>query len=830
VHLLEPTPIRADEKQAIGRGTRFCGQKGLFFDPKAGWPLHVYRYESAIPRSAKLGAERFLDLQLQYSDIDVREVNFANDLEQASAQSAVDHELTKAIHEFSIKSGTSHAQEARRASSRLAAVASVVPPKIMKHAEIASFVNKYYKSFVYPPAKLENGCAQQGGASWSTLAHSHENVGSTPELSGSIAAPNYARAADVSSFIMPGSGRAYAADADTAGRSAPDLAITNTSPLLNQTYFSEGRQDTSVSGTDFYHTAEHAAHAYYQPSPLFQQDGGAGTTPISVNFTPSQEFVRHYFQPPSAYKGMLLYHGVGVGKTCSAIATASTSWEKAGYTILWVTRHTLKADISKNMYKWVCSVPMRERLAEGKKLGKAYLSKHWLLPISYKQFSNMLLKKNKIYAEMVRRNGEADPLRKTLVIIDEAHKLYAPDTPAPEKPNTDILEKMVQKSYKNSAANSVRLLLMTATPYTKSPVEMMRLLNLLRPASAALPTTFDDVMDRYLNSEGHFSTSGRRKFFDDVAGYISYLNRSADARNFAYPVIEDVVIEASNVRRVSEVQRENRYKLKIKELKAKHKLNKKEGKEKCKQDAVQKLEAALKAQEQALQDAQDVKTAQLEECSTLQKPKERTECRKAALESYKDAVAAQRNAVKEAKDTKKTDLEECKKLGTKATVDDAVAATEAEYNQLKADKKEITAKARALGEEYKQMRTAYKAEAAEKKKESAPLKTLKNVEERKRRRREITAKYAHLKALKRDVERSRLTRTKLKKQAEIVAEKIGSRVPADVSQERQLSKRCKIMSHNVIEADREAAEAKQVAAEAKAAKLAKAKADSKQNE
>ena len=92
----------------------------------------------------------------------------------------------------------------------------------------------------------------------------------------------------------------------------------------------------------------------------------------------------------------------------------------------------------------------------------------------------MLLKKNKIYDEIVKRNGAKDPLRKTLVIIDEAHKLYSPTVVGSEKPRTDILEEMIQNSYKTSGKDSVRVLLMTATPYTEDGMEMVKLLNILR--------------------------------------------------------------------------------------------------------------------------------------------------------------------------------------------------------------------------------------------------------------------------------------------------------------------------------------------------------------
>jgi len=49
VHIMETPITKADEKQIIGRGTRFCGQKGLVFDKTNGWPLYVYIYKTILP-------------------------------------------------------------------------------------------------------------------------------------------------------------------------------------------------------------------------------------------------------------------------------------------------------------------------------------------------------------------------------------------------------------------------------------------------------------------------------------------------------------------------------------------------------------------------------------------------------------------------------------------------------------------------------------------------------------------------------------------------------------------------------------------------------------
>jgi superfamily II DNA or RNA helicase len=129
---------------------------------------------------------------------------------------------------------------------------------------------------------------------------------------------------------------------------------------------------------------------------------------------------------------MLLWHSTGSGKTCSAIAAASNEFEKEGYTILWVTRTTLKNDIWKNMFDQVCHEVIRTKLSSGEiaipseqPKRMKLLSPSWRIrPMSYKQFSNLVSKQNQLYDTLVKVNGAADPLRKTLLIIDEAHKLY----------------------------------------------------------------------------------------------------------------------------------------------------------------------------------------------------------------------------------------------------------------------------------------------------------------------------------------------------------------------------------------------------------------------
>jgi hypothetical protein len=53
-----------------------------------------------------------------------------------------------------------------------------------------------------------------------------------------------------------------------------------------------------------------------------------------IKLFPHQKFVRDYLQPKSPYNGLLLYHGLGVGKTCASIATAELLLNNRDVTVM----------------------------------------------------------------------------------------------------------------------------------------------------------------------------------------------------------------------------------------------------------------------------------------------------------------------------------------------------------------------------------------------------------------------------------------------------------------------------------------------------------------
>lgn len=649
VHIFEPLMTRSDEKQAIGRATRFCGQKGLHFEKNVGWPLHVYKYETTLPKDVSRAilannpdlapADNFFNLFLKFSNIDPKKINFANQLEPLAIYSAVDRSLTKNVHNFEIEDLT--------ANRNFNEIFSGGKKQLTAFQKMQRYIRENYSQFKWPVTKVENGC-----------------------------------------MIAP-------------------VQSNNNGPSI-------------------------------------------------IQFSPTQNFVRNYFTTKADTKGLLLMHSVGTGKTCSAIAVASSSFEKEDYTIIYVTRHTLKADVWKNMFGQTCSVIIQDLIKKGVSIPeataqRARMIKAWMQPISYKQFSNALQGKNSIYHDLVKRNGKKDVLRKTLVIIDEAHKLFAPDVTGGEKPDTDEIKKALLHSYETSGKNSARLLLMTATPYTDDPMDMIRLLNMLKEKDEQMPETFEEFQRVYLDEEGKFTNSGKDKLLDDLTGYISYLNREKDVRSFAYPVVNNIHVDLSRYEFVNELNEfieinkelnhqilefqvaqsefnTNRinYSMKLKEQYEETLTKMREDLNNCKNNQAKYIAEKLRILAENKKDA-------LKECSTIKKDcqtrikemakenanntKEKVDqCKAKEKACIEDIKAALKDQIKAAKDQAKDDNKKCKKGDTECK-ETIKAGLEKKLISLKESAKEEETDCKIQGKKCKEDAKQFAKDAKKEKKE-----------------------------------------------------------------------------------------------------------------
>jgi len=567
LHMFEPLVSLTDEKQVIGRATRMCGQKNLEFHPKYGWKLDVFTYDARISPT-----QTAFQLFVDHLGLDLRRLVFARALEQASIYGAVDYELTKKLHTYNNQGGLDAAFFRKLPDRDLVVRQGAARPQIVKYGQ------KFAQG---QPLRCQQGCS---GATMAIPTELMLIVNVVTGLNTDVLSerfprstmcrqiteqPKYCAALNVAwhnplAYVFKHQEqigkRLRALQAKVRGP-LPQIAKieaymknvqysepANPAPPLRKMNHAEMRAYIGHNFGEF---------AWKDVQPENGCVGGSKRQPAAppadaqiVEFTPSQQFVLHFFQPSSAYKGMLLWHGVGTGKTCCAVA-ATSAFARAKYTILWVTRQTLKADVWKNIFDQICEVDLQERVAkEGLQIPAdrsermKLLGDVWIQPISYRQFSNMVLKKNSLYGKMAERNGEEDILRRTLVVFDEAHKLFARDLVPGERPDVAAIMDAIQRSYERSAANSVRLLLMSATPYNTDPMDLIRLLNMLRPDDK-FTESFYLFTREYLDVDGDFTPMGLRSFLNKVSGYISYLNRERDIRQFAQPALHSIVADIS---------------------------------------------------------------------------------------------------------------------------------------------------------------------------------------------------------------------------------------------------------------------------------------------
>ncbi len=75
---------------------------------------------------------------------------------------------------------------------------------------------------------------------------------------------------------------------------------------------------------------------------------GAGAIPTGEKY-PYQKFVREYMRQASPYRGLLVYHGLGSGKTCTAIAASEALFSTANKKIIVMTPASLKKNFLKEV-------------------------------------------------------------------------------------------------------------------------------------------------------------------------------------------------------------------------------------------------------------------------------------------------------------------------------------------------------------------------------------------------------------------------------------------------------------------------------------------------
>lgn len=236
--------------------------------------------------------------------------------------------------------------------------------------------------------------------------------------------------------------------------------------------------------------------------------------PKKFKLQPSQEFLGELFKSKFSPKNLLIYHKIGAGKTCTAINIAEKIKNKMKVMIILPAavignfRNELRSECPGNTY---ISNKDRKKLEEVDPESNVYkeiikksddkINKYYKI-LSYHKFLQ-LCKNCKI------------KLKNHLLIIDEVQNMIS---------ESGSFYYNLKKQI-DSTDNSLRIVLLSATPMFDKPVEIALTLNLLKP-DKKIPVGLDfnkQFLKIKKNKNGiSYSANNIKKFKSLIKGMISY--------------------------------------------------------------------------------------------------------------------------------------------------------------------------------------------------------------------------------------------------------------------------------------------------------------------
>ena len=232
-----------------------------------------------------------------------------------------------------------------------------------------------------------------------------------------------------------------------------------------------------------------------------------------------QIIVSRFISPYTTYDGLLLFQGLGSGKTCSAVAIAEGIKDKRASRRAYVlTRGT---GLQKNFIDQlvhVCTdgryIPPnykkltdKEKYIRSKKLYSDFYSFE-----TYVRFAKQIkeLRKSNNFVEIANRMfGEC------LFIIDEAHNIRTK-----EKLKDEMIDVYDNLFALFQVLKNKRVVLLTGTPMKDVPDEIGGLMNLLLPKENLLPTG-KAFREQFVKSDGSIKNS--EVISKSILGRVSYL-------------------------------------------------------------------------------------------------------------------------------------------------------------------------------------------------------------------------------------------------------------------------------------------------------------------
>ena len=260
--------------------------------------------------------------------------------------------------------------------------------------------------------------------------------------------------------------------------------------------------------------------------PCNQKRESGNNDKIAVNkMRKYQEFITKFMDFKSPYKNILLYHGLGSGKTSAAINTYNMLYS---YTPGWNVFILLKASLRRN---WQIEIEKWLKKDDYSFRYKNIIFINYDSPVADSQFMDAV--KN------------VDSSKKSLYMIEEAHNfinnVHSNITSEKGRRAITIYDYIIQDKKSNP---DTRVILLSGTPAINNPFQLGLLFNLLRPG--LFPDNENEFNGIFLSNETFKSLNKKNKnlFQRRIMGLVSYY-AGADPRLYAKKVTNYVDVEMS---------------------------------------------------------------------------------------------------------------------------------------------------------------------------------------------------------------------------------------------------------------------------------------------
>lgn len=312
-------------------------------------------------------------------------------------------------------------------------------------------------------------------------------------------------------------------------------AEANTSNVLYPTLNDPNFSDKISNKKEFYDTQYDGT--------IFEDVKAHSNELIKDNFRtlqPHQSFVKNFLSFQTPFNSLLLFHGLGSGKTCSAIGVCEESRDYLKQTgsnkkMMIVASPNVLDNFKKQLFDetqlklnekggiWSISSCIGNKLIDeiNPTNLKGLTKEHVILQIKnlikahyvfmgYIEFANYIVKIAGPNQDVKKIKNEFND---RLLIIDEIHNIRVSHVEDTNKLVADNLLFLI------SAADRMRLLLLSATPMFNNCTEIIWLLNLLN-INDRRPTI---KMNKVFDKNGNLIPEGTELLIRKMRGYISYV-------------------------------------------------------------------------------------------------------------------------------------------------------------------------------------------------------------------------------------------------------------------------------------------------------------------